>query len=1033
MKLLSEKNLKPVIAIFFIITGATGLIYQVTWFKYLSLFVGNSTYAQMIVLSTFLGGLAIGNYVFGKKADKILNHVRVYGVLELFVGIYCLIYPVFNEFLGELFLNTAGEMNIDGQNLVFVILRFLFASSLLLLPTIAMGGTLPLISKFFIDKISNVRRELAILYFLNSFGAVWGIILSGFFLIKIIGLDNTIYFTAVINILIGLFAILLGIKKESITEIEEPEEEKEKYQISNSTLKIIIAIVGTSGMAALLYEIVWVRLLVNFLGSSTYAFSVMLLAFISGITSGSFIVASAFIKKYNKVKMIAFFQIAIALSTMVSLVLYERFPYILWNIAYVFNKTETSFGIFLTIEFLLCFTLLLLPTIFMGMTLPVIVDIVSGVDKKIGNSVGKVFSINTVGTVLGVLLASLILIPAFGIKGSFEIGIGINLLSAIVLILSYQKIKISDKIKTISFAAIVYVGFIFLLPEWNVNTLVKGVFRHLNKVPPQSFAEYGELIKSDSVLYYKEGVTANVAVLKSKKKDPQRRLVINGKADASSSGDLPTQVLLGQLPAMLHPNPQNAFIVGFGSGSTVGSILTHDVEKVTCVEMSNEVIEASVHFNDVNKNCLEDPRLNLVVEDALTYLKLSKEKYDVIISEPSNPWIAGIGNLFSKEYFNLCKSKLSEDGIMVQWFHLYELNNEISQMVISTFKHEFPEVQIWSSLHFDILLVGSKKKINFDTKLFEEKFSKPEIKSDLKNIGINDAFTLLSLQQLSNKSVFKLTNYHRLNSEKHPLLEFMAPKSFYISQTSNLVQTHDEKYSKFENELLLKEYLKDNEIKTEQAENAAYYHIGKTLNNKFAYSLTKKMIEENKSSYEIERLNYIARKNLGMQFPSEKLGEIVESYEDSLFVKKEIMNNQIRETMLASSFLKMYPIKKYVKKYIETLTDSDDKSKANAFENMIDLLYRNNELTMADSLSQEMKKMFQVNSELSSEINLKRYLFNSCRLSLHFNRDMDFLADFKAIGDFYPQDEMLVKLKKYFLLSQKKRNSAKENKENGKN
>lgn len=1027
MNSLTEKSLKPIIAVFFIVTGATGLIYQVSWFKYISLFLGNSTYAQMIVLATFLAGLAVGNYYFGKKSESIFNHVRVYGLLELFIGIYCLFYPMFNAYLGEMFLSVSAKTNINDQNIVFTVLRFLFASSLLLLPTIAMGGTLPLISKFFIDKIANVRRELAILYFLNSLGAVWGIILSGFFLIKVIGINNTIYFAASINIVIGVLAILLGKKKETADKKEILQDDgKEKYEINSFTLKVILIISGTSGMAALLYEIVWVRLLVNFLGSSTYAFSLMLLAFISGITSGSFIVSLDFIKKYNKVKLIIFFQLAIAFSTMLSLFLYERFPYLLWKIAHIFNKTEASFGIFLTIEFLLCFLLLLLPTIFMGMTLPVIVDIVSGVDKKIGQSVGKVFSINTFGTVCGVLLTSLVFIPAVGIKGSFEIGLLINLSFALILLFAYDKIKIKSKIILSGTVSAVFVMFILLIPQWNVNTLVKGVFRHFSKPPPESFADYNETIKSDSILFYKEGISANVAVLQGKKKNEEKRLVINGKADASSVSDMPTQVLLGQLPAMLHPDPKNAFIVGFGSGSTVGSVLTHKIEKVTCVEMSTAVIEASEHFKDVNKNCLEDPRLDVVVEDALTYLKLSEEKYDVIISEPSNPWIAGIGNLFSKEYFNLCKSKLSDDGIMVQWFHLYELNDEILQLVISTFKHEFPEMQIWSSLHFDILLVGSKNKIKLDNQLLEKKFSQHKIKEDFENIGINNLFTLLSLQLLSNKEAYKITNFHRLNSELHPILEFIAPESFYMAKTSGMVQARDEKYSAFENELMVNQYLDEKELKPWQIENAAKYHIEKTLNSKFAYAVTKLFLQENEENYNLSKLNYIARKNLGVQFPEKKLERFFENFSDSLFIKKEILNNAIRENMLSSSFLKMHSIKPFVKDYIKLLDESTDQEKANSIESMIELLYKNDELKMADSLSIELKKMFRKNPDLSSKINLKRYLFNSCRLSLHFQRDMDFVADFKAIGDFYPNDDLLIELKKYFLLAQKKKDLNKE-------
>lgn len=1034
MDLLNGKNTKVLVALFFTITGATGLIYQISWFKYISLFLGNTTYAQMIVLATFLGGLAIGNYYFGKKSEKITNYIQLYGILELLVGIYCFLYPTLSMSLGDVFLSTAKNFDVDSQNLIFIVVKFIFASTLLLLPTFAMGGTLPLISKFFIEHTNQVRKDLAILYFLNSFGAVWGIILSGFFMIKLIGLNNTIYLTAFINTLVGILAIALGsIIKPSKVDLSNLQEEKsEIFNLKKSTLKIIMIVAGSSGMAALLYEIVWVRLLVNFLGSSTYAFSIMLLAFISGITAGSFVVSQNFIKKYNKIKLVVFLQIAIAFSTMISLFLYERFPYYLWNLAHLFNKTETTFGLFLTIEFVMCFLLMVLPTIFMGMSLPVIVDIVSNVNKKIGATVGTIFSINTIGTVLGVLLTSLIFIPLIGIKGSFEIGIAINLISAIVLFISYDEVKVFSKIRMVATVTIIFGLFVYYIPEWNVNTLVKGVFRHFKFTPPETFEEYTQSIQSDSVLFYKEGISANVAILKSKGGN-QKRLIINGKADASSITDMPTQVLLGQLPLLLHPNPKNAFIVGFGSGTTVGSVLTHEVDKVDCVEMSNEVIEASSHFEDVNNKCLEDPRVNLVIEDAHTYLKLSKEKYDVVISEPSNPWVAGIGNLFSEEYFDLCKSKLTDNGVMIQWFHLYELNDEILKLVISTFKKVFPEVQIWNSINVDILLIGAKNKIDINIDDLKERFNKPKVNADFKRIGIDNLFSLLTLQKLSNNSVYKLTNFHNTNSELHPKLEFLAPKSFYLGKTSTIILLRDEKLYKYGNDLYVYKYLDELNPDVNDVVNAAQFHLNKTRNNNFAYGLTKYYIEKGYNNYELARINYLANKRFGNHFPELGFAKLLNEFSDSMFVRKEEMDREVREHQLATSFLKTYSIEPIIKDYLKTKIEDKPEVKVSRIENLINLLMNNGELGMADSLNLELKKMFKVNRDLSSKINLRRYLFNSCRLSLHNRRDMEFLGDFKAMGDFYPNDEYLIELKKYFLLDQDQRKLEKKNKENFKN
>jgi len=431
---------------------------------------------------------------------------------------------------------------------------------------------------------------------------------------------------------------------------EEKKNRNDVEFISPKIVKLAIISAGISGMAALLYEMVWVRLLINFLGSSTYAFSIMLAAFIAGIAIGSFIVSKRFVNKF-----IVF-----------SLLIYDHLPYYFWIIASWFVKTNTTFNIFLSIQFLICFGLMFIPTIFMGITLPTVVDIVANSENKIGFSVGKVFAVNTLGTVMGVFITTLVLLPLLGIKGSFQIGIVLNLLVALALLSYYDPIRsVYKNIISASFIVLFTLHYTFS-SDWNLKIMNSGVFRMLSKAPPETYTEFEDLFSATKVLYYKEGINANVAVIE-KAPSNQRLLIINGKPDATNKADMVTQIMSGQVPMMLHKNPKNVFVVGFGSGTTIGAVLLHPVEKVTCVEISTEVIEASEYFRDVNNSCVYDPRLNIVHEDAHTYLKLSKDKYDLIISEPSNPWIAGIGKLFSKEYFQLCSDKLKDDGIMVQW------------------------------------------------------------------------------------------------------------------------------------------------------------------------------------------------------------------------------------------------------------------------------------------------------------------------------------------------------------------------------
>ncbi|MEJ2193996.1 MAG: fused MFS/spermidine synthase [Ignavibacteriaceae bacterium] len=295
-------------------------------------------------------------------------------------------------------------------------------------------------------------------------------------------------------------------------------------------------------MAALLYEMVWVRLLVNFLGSSTYAFSIMLAAFISGITIGSFIVTKKFVKKFNRIKLLIFCQTAIATGIFFSLVIYERLPYYFWKIASWFEKSDTTFNIFLSAEFLICFCLMFAPTIFMGMTLPTVVDIVAQSNKKIGLSVGRVFSVNTIGTVVGVFLTTLVLIPLLGIKDTFEFGIGLNLLIAFVLLQNYDPIGFAYKTSISVTFIILFLIYIMFSPVWNLNIMNSGVFRSFSAPPPDSFSEFENLYISKKVLYYKEGINANVAVIQADSMG-QKTLIINGKADATNKVDMATQVM----------------------------------------------------------------------------------------------------------------------------------------------------------------------------------------------------------------------------------------------------------------------------------------------------------------------------------------------------------------------------------------------------------------------------------------------------------------------------------------------------------
>jgi spermidine synthase len=1010
---IKNETRKSIFAILFIVSGAAGLIYQIVWFKYLGLFLGNTTHAQMIVLATFLGGLAAGNYVIGKRADALRNPIRFYSFLEIGIGLYCLLYPMLSVGLGELFLRTAGNYSIDSTSFLFYFFRFLLAALLLFIPTFAMGGTLPSLSKFFVDDLKFARRDTAVLYFLNSFGAVIGVLFAGFFLIKQFGLPATIYATAAVNLFIGLIGFFASLKykpDETLNEVFLNSSNQKETEISRATLFLVLTTAGSSGLAALLYEMVWVRLLVNILGSSTYAFSLMLMAFISGITIGSFLVSLKFIRKFDKVKLVIFCQSMIALGTMAVLPLYERLPYYLWKISSYFVRNESTFPIFLTLQFFICFVMLITPTIFMGMSLPIIVEIFSASQKKIGISIGKVFSINTLGTVLGALLSGLFFIPTFGIKHTFEIGIAINIGMALLLLLSYHKIKFVFKTVFPVMAVIVFFVFVLLIPSWNTNLMVSGIFRNFSSTPPQSYSDFQKQYSGRKILYYKEGIGANVGVAELDDSLHTKVLIINGKPDASSTGDMNTQVLLGQIPMMLHPNAKNIFVVGFGSGVTIGSVLSHEINKVTCAEISPEVIEAGYLFKPENGNCLADKRLNVVVEDALTYLKLAKNKFDVIISEPSNPWIAGIGNLFSKEYFERCKTKLTGNGLMVQWFHTYELSDDIMKLILHTFQVVFPYAQLWNSQQGDIIMVGSKKPINLNAEQLEQKFQLEKVKKDFRKIKIENVLTFLSCEAFSDEGFYSISGNPTVNSELHPRLEFEAPKAFYLNQISTLTYRNDERFRTTTNHLLIRNYLQTHEPTIAELTSELAFQYNETNNYRLSYGIAKVLLEKNPGDYHTTITLINSEEKLGLhKLRLTELEKLYREFPDSPSVVQNYAYDKITEAIYAASFLKNFPIDEYAEQIVNA-TKKDSVSRIKTFANLANMYLENSQPEQAYEMSERVSNLLDGNKNLGRLIPLDEFCYTYSAASAytqHYKTAIEYLMGLTMVNRQHPKKEML--------------------------
>lgn len=833
---MTRESRSALVGLLFVASGSLGLIYQVAWFKYLSLFLGNTTHAQTIVLATFMGGLAIGATLWGRRADRSRRPLALYGWLELAIGAYCLAYPALQSFLRELFVSSVRDAGWPSGSTTVLSLKLLISLATLLPPTILMGGTLPVLVRYLTRSLRDAGSNIAILYFLNSFGAVVGSLLAGFFFVRLIGLEATVLSAGAANLLVGIVALVVGRREGTRTEISEggtttaaseDPPSADALVFTSSQARIAVVVAGLSGFCAMVYEVAWVRMLIPVLGSSTYSFTLMLVAFISGITAGSAIVARVISRSPRLVAWLAGTQAGVAGSMLLILPLYGLVPYVFWWTAHLLYRSETSYPIFLALQFGFGFVLLVIPTIFMGMGLPVAARIASQRADKVGSTVGLVFSVNTIGTVLGTVAAGLVFFPAFGVQRTVEIAVVLNSMAA-AAVLWWGGAFDTRKGRLLSVGAVVVASVgLMISPSWSQATTLSGVFRYINKnvEPPSSYDEFVQRFSPLSVPFYREGPTATVGVIETPADGGvQKVLIINGKPDASSVTDLPTQVLLGQLPMVLHPKPASALVIGLGSGVTAGSLLRHPVERVDCVEISPEVVDASAEFVEASGQIMDDPRFHLTVDDALTMLQLTDRRYDVIVSEPSNPWIAGIGSLYTSEFFALCRDRLDDDGLMVQWFHLYEMDDEMFRLVLRTFQSAFPHVTIWSPLATDVILVGSNREVAPNDARLDALWRDDAVRDDFRRLGIDQPGTIYSLQVMNSAQVRRYANEGPLNTEDLPRLEYGAPRAFFVNRGVKGLELLDQRLHQGRPPLALENRWQRGDFSDEDLMDAARWH-----------------------------------------------------------------------------------------------------------------------------------------------------------------------------------------------------------------
>ena len=767
----------------FFVSGTCGLIYEVVFARLLVLVFGSTTYAVSTVLGVFMFGLAFGSYFCGRYVQKLKEGLKAYALVEIAIGIYALL---FIPLLGHAQkLHAVIFQGFYDQPFLLNSARILLCLGLLILPTLLMGATVPLISALAVRSSGKAGFDIGFIYASNTIGASLGCFGGAFFLIPAYGLSVAIQIAAGLNLLIGVACFLANRKGQFSTSgvLEETSPESSAREevaptsgpVGERFVKVALICFFLSGLLSLVYEVAWTRALVLIFGSSVYAFSTMLTTFLLGLAAGSLAAGMVVDRIRNRVATLIVLLFAIGLSVFAAIPILGRLP----DMFLRYFKEDVSWERLILSEFFICFLIMFIPTFCSGALFPLVSRIfLDSRAANVGRAVANVYFVNTIGGIIGSISAGFILIPFLGVEKTLLFG---SLASILVGFFAYfahygYSIK-TGTIAAASFCLIAWTG-LFGLPRWNPLVMNSGVYIYgaqLAKKVPDTLSYMSRF----NLLYSRDDHSATVAVLER----GERFLRINGKTDGGT-GDNHTQILLAALPSIYAGNPETALVIGLGTGITAGSILDFSSFKsLDCIEISPAVTEASHYFDAYNGRPLESAKTRLHSFDGRTWIMSMPKNYDVIVSEPSHPWQTGNANLFTIEFFRMARKRLSTHGYFCQWLPYYHMDKQHFRIILHSYKKVFPHVNVWVA-GTDALLIGSNEKPTLDNGQLSKLFADPGITSKLGQAGIYSISDLLSFFWLDTAGVERfIAGVDEVNSDNNPVIEFSAPKYLNVRQT----------------------------------------------------------------------------------------------------------------------------------------------------------------------------------------------------------------------------------------------------------
>lgn len=745
-----------ILLLLFVFSSICSLIFEVIWARMLAPIFGNTIYAATIVITTFMAGLAIGGFVGGRYVEKSKNPLALFISSQFLIGIYAFSTPFLISLIKFFYIYLVGqnEYSLFYLNSIRSFLSFL----IILFPATCMGIVIPVLAEEISQKSHRGKWAISSVYSISSFGGAAGCFLTGFFLITKLGIRGSNYLSGGISVLVSIAVFLLW-RYESSQGINTREGKPSVRKILNSddnaietpTAYALMVLAFISGLTSLGYEILYLRLLIPVMESTTYSFSLILSVFLLGLGLGNYL-CFKLLKSSKKLPVYAvILEIAVGVYSICFIVI---FPHLLdFGIA-LYNATGSlTWEKTVLINFIITLSVLALPTTLFGMLLSLLSSVFSSYINKIGKGVGDIFYINTAGSIIGCVFTGFFLIPYFGVKESLII-FGIINVAAGLLVFIMNNLTA----KTIGISIISLIGIFFI---------IHGISK-INFLEPS---------EGEKIVYYKEGIDGNVEVSQN-----IRGFNILRVDNKTHGGNEPwvkvDEVRIAHFPLFLHNNPKDVLLIGLGTGITLDAIVRHKINTVECVEIVGELKNTMSYFLDGIPKILERKDVRIITEDGRNYILRAKKKYDVIIMDLIHPESAGAGSLFTKEYYEDAGKIIRGNGLVAQWLPLYQLSDLELKIIIHTFASVFPYSSLWFGSHSQdfplALLLGSNDEISFDKNKIKGRLESSELIGEL--IEKNNVNLLLDNFIMDKKGLLEYTKGVPLNTEDYPVIEFLVPK-----------------------------------------------------------------------------------------------------------------------------------------------------------------------------------------------------------------------------------------------------------------